>query len=100
MAITGVPFAGTRFPMMHVVSLVCRTVSSRSSTQVRSALGNRFGLGMTLAAVGPTTDGRENPTTDTSRIVHSQNRKTFKLVNPEPEAGCPPEDPGSYIEDV
>ncbi len=55
---------------------------------------------MTLAAVAPTTDGRENPATDTSRIVHSQNRKTFKLSNPEPEAGCPPEDPGSYIEDV
>ena len=63
------PLAGTWFPMMHVVSLVCRIVSSRSSTQVRSALGNRFGLGMTLAADAPTTDGRENPATDTSGSI-------------------------------
>ena len=28
--------------------------------------------GMTLAADAPTTDGRENPATDISRIVHAQ----------------------------
>ena len=33
---------------------------------------------MTLAADAPTTDGRENPATDTSLIVPSQDRKTFK----------------------
>ena len=33
---------------------------------------------MTLAAAAPTTDGRENPATDISRIVHSQDRSTFK----------------------
>ena len=61
--------AGTRFPMMHVVSLVCRIVSLRSSTQVRSALVNRFGPGMTLEADAPTTDRRENPATDTSGSI-------------------------------
>ena len=33
---------------------------------------------MTLAAAAPTTDGRENPATDTSRIAPYQDRKTFK----------------------
>ena len=46
---------------------------------------------MTLAADAPTTDGRENPATDTSRIVHSQDQKTYKSnLNPQP--GCLPED--------
>jgi len=47
---------------------------------------------MTLAADAPTTDGRKNPATDTSRIVHSQDRKTFKSSNPKPEPEWPPED--------
>ena len=42
---------------------------------------------MTLAADAPTTDGRENPATDTSRIVHSQDQKTYKSnLNPQPDA--------------
>ena len=51
---------------------------------------------MTLAADAPTTDGRENPATDTSRIVHSQDRKTFKWSNPEPEPGWSPGYPELY----
>ena len=47
---------------------------------------------MTLAADAPTTDGRENPATDISRIDPSQDRKTFKSSNPKPEPGWPPED--------
>ena len=40
---------------------------------------------MTLAADAPTTDGRENPATNTSRIVPSQDRKTFKSSTLDPE---------------
>ena len=42
---------------------------------------------MTLAADEPTTDGRENPATDISEIVHSQDRKAFKSSNPHTGAG-------------
>ena len=72
------PLAGTRLPMMRVEALVRRTAPLRSSTRQRSALGNRFGPGMTLAADAPTTEGRENPTKDISRIVPSRDRKTFR----------------------
>ena len=44
----------------------CRIDLSRSSTQVRSALGNRIGPGMKLAAAAPTTDGSESLATDIS----------------------------------
>ena len=47
---------------------------------------------MTLAADAPTTDGKEAPAADISRIVHSQDQKTFKSSNPEPEPVWPPED--------
>ena len=47
---------------------------------------------MTLAADAPTTDGRENPATDISRIVPSQDCMTFKSSNLKPEPGLPPED--------
>ena len=70
---------------MRVETLVRRTAQLRSSTFNRSAPGNRFEPGMTLAADAPTTDGRENPATDTSRIVPSQDRKTFKSSTLDPE---------------
>ena len=73
--------------MMRVEALVRRTAPLRSSTPDRSALGNRHGPGITLAAAAPTTDGRENPATDTSRIAPSQDRKTFKSSNLDPAAG-------------
>ncbi len=68
--------------MMHVVSLVCRIVSSRSSTQVRSALGNRFGPGMTLAVDAPTTDGRENPATATSGSIPPRTERRSSAATP------------------
>ncbi|MDE0171963.1 MAG: hypothetical protein OYH76_00050 [Defluviicoccus sp.] len=75
----------TRLPMMLVRKPVRRPALLRSSTLMRSALGNRFGPGMTLAADAPTTDGTENPATDISEIVHSQDRKTFKSSTLDPE---------------
>ena len=62
------PLAGTRFPMMHVLMLVCRTASLRTSTPHRLALGNRLGPGTKLAAAALTTDGSENPAMDTDTV--------------------------------
>ena len=52
---------------------------------VAVALANRTGPSMTLAADAPTTDGRESPATDISRIVHPQDRKTFKSSTLDPD---------------
>ncbi len=60
----------TRFPMMHVARLVCRTVSSRSSTLFRVAPGKRLGPGITLVAVALTTDGSVSLATDIRGIVN------------------------------
>ena len=58
---------------MPVLSLVCRTVSSRSSTRTRSALGNRPGPGIKLAAAALTTDGSESLATDTDEVRSAHN---------------------------
>ena len=71
---------------MHVLPAVRRTQLLRSSTRDRSALGDRIGPGMTLAADAPTTDGSESLATDTSGIViPSQDRKLFQSIDPDPE---------------
>ena len=63
----------------------CRTSILRSSTLSRSALGNRFAPGMTLAAAALTTDGSEGLATDTCGIVFLLEIGTFQSSNPEPE---------------
>ena len=71
---------------MRVLPAVRRTQLLRSSTLFRSALANRPGPGMALAADAPTTDGSESLPTDTSGIViPSQDRKLFQSINPGPE---------------
>ena len=73
-AIRRCPVAGTRFPMMRVLVLACRTAPSRSSTPHRLALGNRFGPGIQLAASALTTDGSESLATDTVTVSAPETR--------------------------
>ena len=80
MAIHLCPLAGTRFPMMRASPAVRRTQLLRSSTLFRSALGNRPGLGMTLAAAAPTTDGSKSLAMDTSGIADPSWRSADESV--------------------
>ena len=65
-----------------------RTALGRSSTRYRSALGNRLGPGMKLAASALTTDRSENPATDTNTV--STARQGPSAVIPFSPAGASP----------
>ncbi len=63
------PGVGAVIALTFTSAPCCRTVSSRSSTLFRLALGNRLGPGIMLAAAALTTDGSESLATDIRGIV-------------------------------